>query len=407
MPLFTYRALNAAGQTEKGTLQAVSEKEVQAVLRDRAFYPLAIRRSRPLRLSLQGWLRFGREPGLSAKELAAFTRQLSILLQATVPYDAALGMIQQESSSAALRTALADVRGRVVEGAYLADALGAYPHLFPALVVNMVRSGEASGTLVMILGRLADYFETVHRLRTRVASALIYPAFMLVFSTAVVGFMVTYIVPKITRLFENFDTALPVPTRVLIAISEVVTNQWWAILLGMVAAGWGLAWFLRREQGRALRDRVELSLPLWRDLRRKLILQRLAQTLGTMLRSGVELKEALGVTREVLENRVYLRAMERVIFDVQNRGLPLAVAMRRAGVFPEDLCQMVAIGEETASLDAMLENVANRLSYEVTSTMDAATALFEPVMILIMGAVVGFIVVSILLPMLQLNQLVG
>lgn len=407
MALYSYRGLDTAGRSQKGTLQAVSEKEVQAVLRERQVYPLSIKRTQPFRLTLRNPVRLGREPRLSYKDLAAFTRQLSTLLKAAIPYDAALGMVQQEAGNDDLKSVLADVRGRVVEGSYLADAMGAYPRFFPPLVVNMIRSGETSGTLVMVLERLADYYDTLGRLRSKVTSALIYPSFMVVFSTSVVIFMVTYIIPKISRLFENFGAVLPLPTRILIATSELLINWWWALLLGVAAAVWGLTWFLRTERGALAKDRLELAVPLWRVLRRKMILQRLAQTLSTMLHSGVELKEALNVSREVMENRIYLRAMDRVMFDVQNRGLPLAVAMRRAGVFPEDLCQMVAVGEETASLDAMLENVANRLSYEVTATMDGATALFEPVMILLMGAVVGFIVVSILLPMLQLNQLVG
>ncbi|MFB3079099.1 MAG: type II secretion system F family protein, partial [Lysobacterales bacterium] len=169
----------------------------------------------------------------------------------------------------------------------------------------------------------------------------------------------------------------------------------------------GLAWFLRTEFGRGLKDRVELTLPIWGEFVRKLLMQRLTETLATMLHSGVELNHALTVSKEVMQNRVYLKAMDNVIVDIQNKGMQLSAAMRRTGLFPEDICQMIAIGEETATLNPMLENVAARRSNEVTATMDSATALFEPVMILLMGAVVGFIVISILLPMLQLNQLVG
>jgi type II secretory pathway component PulF len=295
----------------------------------------------------------------------------------------------------------------VVEGAYLADALESHRSFFPAMVVNMVRSGENSGTLVVILTRLATHYENINRLRTKIASALVYPAFMLLFSISVVTFMVTYIVPKITRLFTQFGGVLPLPTRILIALSEIVAGYWWALILLLFATGWGVAVFLRTATGQLLLDRLELAIPVWSTFRRKLMVQRLCETLATMLRSGVELNHALRVSAEVLENRIYLRAMDGVAFDIQNRGMQLSASMRRTGLFPEDLCQMIAIGEETATLDAMLENVAVRLSQEVTATMDSATALFEPVMILVMGGVVGFIVVSMLLPMLQLNQLVG
>ncbi|MCH9044799.1 MAG: type II secretion system F family protein [SAR324 cluster bacterium] len=407
MPLYTYRALDAGGRQEKGSLNAASEKEALAVLRGRSIYPLQLRSTQPFSLSLKNWVRLGRNPRISNKELAGFTRQLATLLEATIPYDTALRMVQAESSNASLQAVLTDVRARVVEGAYLADALAAHPHFFPSMLQNMVRSGENSGKLVIILGRLASYYENMNRLRTKIASALVYPAFMLVFSAAVVTFMVTYIIPKISRLFSSFGGVLPLPTRILIATSHVVVNYWWLILILALGAGWGLVWFLRTEFGRGLKDRIELTLPIWGEFLRKLLMQRLTETLATMLHSGVELNHALTVSKEVMQNRVYLKAMENVIVDIQNKGMQLSAAMRRTGLFPEDICQMIAIGEETATLNPMLENVAARLSNEVTATMDSATALFEPVMILLMGAVVGFIVISILLPMLQLNQLVG
>ena len=407
MPIYSYRALDATGKPARGTLNAASEGEALATLRGRAIYPLALRASQPFTLKLKRWFSFGREARIGARDLATFTRQLATLLEATVPYDAALRMLQTETSSPALQAVIADVRERVVEGAYLADALESHRSFFPAMVVNMVRSGENSGTLVVILTRLATHYENINRLRTKIASALVYPAFMLLFSISVVTFMVTYIVPKITRLFTQFGGVLPLPTRILIALSEIVAGYWWALILLLFATGWGVAVFLRTATGQLLLDRLELAIPVWSTFRRKLMVQRLCETLATMLRSGVELNHALRVSAEVLENRIYLRAMDGVAFDIQNRGMQLSASMRRTGLFPEDLCQMIAIGEETATLDAMLENVAVRLSQEVTATMDSATALFEPVMILVMGGVVGFIVVSMLLPMLQLNQLVG
>lgn len=407
MPLFSYRALDAAGKSSKGTVQAASPKEAQEILRERKIYPLSIRNSQHFRLSLSSTLRLGQSVRLNAKELASFTRQIATLLEATIPYDAALGMIQQETSNEALKTVVADVRDRVVEGAYLADAFGAHPKVFPPLVINMVRSGEASGTLVMILQRLADYYDNSNRLRSKITSAMIYPAFMLVFISGVVGFMITYIIPEISALYRGFGKELPLPTRILIGISDAIINYWWLWPMLIGGVGYALYRFMQTEKGQEMKDNLELSFPIWNRFRKKLILQRMAETLGTMLSSGVELKDALAVTRGVMENRVYLKAMERVIFDVQNKGMALSTAFRNAGVFPEDVCQMVAIGEETATLDAMLENVSRRLGYEVSATLEAATALFEPIMIVLLGAITGFVVISILLPMLQQNQLLG
>ncbi|MDH4248297.1 MAG: type II secretion system F family protein, partial [Deltaproteobacteria bacterium] len=341
MPLYTYKALNSAGKPEKGTLQAASEKEAHGLLRDRKMYPLDIRTAGKSRLGALAGFKLQGRASLNPKELAYFTRQLHVLLQATIPYDTALAMMQQESGNEMLRSTLEDVRARVVEGAYLADALAAHPRMFPVMLTNIVRAGEASGTLTTVLSRMAEYFENINRLRSKLTSAMIYPMFMGVFSTSVVVFMVTYIIPRITRLFDNFGAKLPLPTRILIALSNLVVNWWWLLLMIIGLGAWGTTLFLRTEKGRWAFDRTELRIPLWRSLRQKMLMQRLAQTLGTMLKSGVELKEALLVSKEVLENRVYLEAMDRVIFDVQNRGMTFAAALRRTGLFPEDLCQMV------------------------------------------------------------------
>lgn len=378
-----------------------------SLLREREIYPLQVRSTASWGLVFKRWLRFGREPGLSTRELASFTRQMSTLLEATIPYDMALRMIQAESGNPQLQTVLGDVRRRVVEGAFLSDALGAYPSYFPPILANMIRSGESGGPLPLILKRLADYYENASRLRGKLVSALVYPVFMMLFSTGVVVFMSVNIIPKITSLFENFGGRLPLPTRVLIFFSGVLIDYWWLILMAIPVVIIGAMRFLDSSAGRAFKDRTELSFPVLKTFRRKVLLQRIAETMSTMLKGGLELNDALVVAGDVIENRIFRRAIENVIFDIQNRGMQLSVSMRRTGLFPEDICQMVAIGEETATMEAMLENVSNRLTQELGTTLDSATALFEPVMILVMGVVVGFIVMSILLPMLQLNQLVG
>jgi general secretion pathway protein F len=406
MALFTYRAVTAGGASERGSLQAASQNEAAAALRDRGLFPVEIRTVQAFRLDWRRLLRLGRPASLSARELATLLRQLGTLLQATIPYDTALGLILQETVDLDRQRVLADVRGRVVEGAYLADALAAHPTHFPHMVVTMIRSGETGGALVQVLSRLAAYYENAARLRTRIASALVYPAFMTVFGLAAVSFMLTTVIPRISRLFDSFGATLPWPTRFLIGLSDAVTRFGWLILPALVACAYGVRRWLRTEPGQLWTDRTELRIPLLRELRRKVILQRFTQTLATLLRSGVDLKVALESAKGVMGNRLYLAAMDRAIFDVQNRGLPLAASLRRTGMFPEELCQMVAIGEETATLDGMLETVAERLTQEVSAMIDGATALFEPVLILIMGGVVGFIVISMLLPMLQLNQLI-
>ena len=404
MTLYSFRALDAAGKTSKGTIQASSTKDAYTLLKERKVYPVSVKQTQPFSLHLPG---LNRRRGLPIQRLAAFTRQLATLLDATIPYDAALGMIQQETTDVAFKTVLANVRSRVMEGTYLADAMAAHPEYFPTMMHNMVRAGESSGTLVLVMQRMADYYDSINRLRTKLVSALVYPGFMAVFGLSVVIFMVTYIIPRIARLFGNFGATLPLPTRILIGASDLVTNWWWLLLGIVLLIVMGLRRFVATDAGQRFLDRLELELPAWKLLRRKMILQRFTQTLGTLLKSGVDLKEALSIAADVMENSIYREATRRVIFEIQNKGIPLAVALRREGLFPEDVCQMVAIGEETATLDTMMDHLAVRQAQEVNATMEAATALFEPVMILVMGAAVGFIAISILLPLLQMNTLIG
>jgi type II secretory pathway component PulF len=403
--LYSYRALGVDGHPEKGTINAGSEGEAKALLRARQIYPIELKGSQPFRLDAALKALWPRGGGATPRQLAAFTRQFATLLRATIPYDAVLGMIIQQTSDLRFKTVLAEVRGHVMEGAYLADAMARFPHYFPHMMVSMARSGETSGNIALIMTRLADYYENLARLRGRLTSALIYPMFMMAFGLVVVIFMVTYIIPRITVLLQNFGAELPLPTRVLIGVSDLVAGYWWLMLALLAGLFVWAARFLRTERGQLLRDRVLLAIPVWNLLQRKVIMQRFTQTLGTLLQGGVELKSALAIGAEVTENRVYAAAMRNVIEDVQSKGLPLALALRRTNLVPEDIAQMIAIGEETAALDSMLENVSDRLSQEITATMEAATSLFEPVMILMMGAVVGFIVVSVLLPLLQMNQL--
>jgi type II secretory pathway component PulF len=407
MALYAYRALGMDGQPRNGTIHAGSEGEAKALLRARRVYPVELKVSQPFRLNALAKSLLPRRNGTTPRQLATFTRQFATLLRAAIPYDGVLAMIFQQTSDPRFKNVLAEVRSQVMEGAYLADAMSRHPEYFPHMLASMARSGESSGNMTLIMTRLADYYENLARLRGRIASALVYPLFMMVFGMAVVVFMVTYIIPRITILLQSFGRELPLSTRILIGVSGAITGYWWLLLIVSGGAFYWLARFLRTERGIRLRDRLLLRIPVWNVLQRKMIVQRFAQTMATLLQSGVELKSALVIGADVMENRVYADAMRQVIEDVQSKGLPLAVALGRTPHFPEDVTQMIAIGEETAALDSMLANVSDRLAQEITTALEAATALFEPVMILIMGLVVGFIVVSVLLPLLQMNQLLG
>ena len=402
MPLYQYQAFDQAGVLHKGSEDAVSESDLRQRLRSQQLYPKEIRVSRNNSHS------FLPKRGTNYKRaLTLFTRQFEVLMDATIPYDKALQLIIEQTEDVGFKEILAEVRARVVEGGSLADALQLYPKIFPEMYISMIRSGENSGNLGTILKRLADYYETQERLRGRLKSAMIYPAFMLVFSLLVVVFMVTYIVPKITQIFASKGTLLPLPTRILMGLSDFMVHSWYLVLIGLVILIFGFSAFLHSEFGKKVLQQLQLKAPLIGPLMQKVLIARFCQTLGTLLGSGVDLKTALEISRHVVVNQLLIEQLNKMIIEVNNKGIPLSAAMGRTGYFPDYVQHVVAIGEEAARVDELLERVANRMQEEVSRLLEGLTALLQPTMIVLMGGIVGFIALSVLLPMLNMNQLLG
>ena len=411
MPIFHYQAFDATGALHKGTQDAANESEVRQLLRSKDLFPKEIRTSRFTRKSNKYKTSEGfKLPEFAkrrnyAKSLMLFTRQLEVLLDATIPYDKAFQLIIPQTEDHSFQSILSEIRGRLLEGESLANSMEKHPEAFPAMYISMVRSGENGGNLGMIMKRLADYYERQDRLRSQIRSAMIYPAFMTVFGFAVVVFMVTNIVPKITRIFESRDAALPLPTRLLIGLSELLSGNLLVlavVVLLMILSG---TIFLRSPSGRRFRDWTELKLPMFNRIWIKILVARYCQTLGTLLKSGVDLKTSLEIAKHVVVNRRFISALDKMIIDVNNKGVPLSAAMGKLEYFPEYVRHVVAIGEEAARVDELLEKVADRMQEEIQSLVEALTALLQPALILLMGGIVGFIALAVLLPMLSMNQL--
>ena len=411
MPIFHYQAFDATGALHKGTQDAANESEVRQLLRSKDLFPKEIRTSRFTRKSNKSKTSEGfKLPEFAkrrnyAKSLMLFTRQLEVLLDATIPYDKAFQLIIPQTEDHSFQSILSEIRGRLLEGESLANSMEKHPEAFPAMYISMVRSGENGGNLGMIMKRLADYYERQDRLRSQIRSAMIYPAFMTVFGFAVVVFMVTNIVPKITRIFESRDAALPLPTRLLIGLSELLSGNLIVlavVVLLMILSG---TIFLRSPSGRRFRDWTELKLPMFNRIWIKILVARYCQTLGTLLKSGVDLKTSLEIAKHVVVNRQFISALDKMIVDVNNKGVPLSAAMGKLEYFPEYVRHVVAIGEEAARVDELLEKVADRMQEEIQSLVEALTALLQPALILLMGGIVGFIALAVLLPMLSMNQL--
>ena len=413
MPIYNYKAFDGEGTLHKGTKDAATELEVRQYLRSKDLFPKEIRTSRFTRVKLSGGEkttklklpRLSFQKDISGKVLTQFTRQLEVLLDATIPYDKAFQLIIPQTEDSGFQSILSDVRGQVVEGGSLAGAMGRYPNVFPNMYVSMVRSGENAGNLGLIMKRLADYYESQERMISKLKGALIYPVFMMVFGLAVVIFMVTAIVPKIARIFESQEEALPLPTRILMGVSDFVVDYWFLLLFLTSGIIVGITSFFRSNSGLLWKDRIELKLPLLSHLRIKVMVARYCQTLGTLLKSGVDLKSALEISKYVVANKIFISKLDQLIIDVNNKGIPLSAAMARIDYFPEYVRHVVSIGEEAARVDELLEKVAGRMQEEVSTLLDALTTLLQPALIMVLGGAVGFIALAVLLPMLNMSQI--
>jgi general secretion pathway protein F len=404
MAVFEYKALEKSGKSVRGVVDADTAAAARQKLREQQLYPTKLRSadSGPSVVGRGAALR----TTVGTRDIALMTRQLAVLLAAGMPLADALHAVIDQTPRARLRKTIYEVRGRLVEGVSLADALQAHPRIFTSLYVNMVRAGEKSGSLEAVLDRLAAILEHQARLRARVLSTLAYPAFMVIFAVGIISFLTFVVVPRITQLFERREQELPPLTKLLIATTDFVGSYWWAILGVLIAiyASWR-AW-IARDTGHATWDRMKLRFPIYGKLHVKLVCGRFARVLGTMLQSGLTMMRALQVVSTVIGNRHIETLLESVKAEVR-RGRGLAGPLRATGVFPPLLVYMAELGERSGEMEASLIRVADTLDEDVQVTMDALVSLLEPVIIVVMGVFVGLLVLSILLPILNLSTQIG
>jgi len=402
---FAYLALDTAGRERRGSLRAETPEEARAKLEGRKLFVLRMevsagQTSAPL-LSREVFSR----KKLSAKQLTVFTRQLATLVSVS-PLEEALRTIVRQTEKEHVRAILSNVHGAVLEGRRLSEAMGREPRSFPALYRGMVAAGEGSGTLSAILERLALLLERQGDVRSKVLSAIAYPIVLAFVASFVVFALMVFVVPKVVEQFEDIGQQLPLLTRAVIALSHFLASWWWALGLA-IAAMVALAHQALRDEGRRLKyDRALLRLPFIGRLIRDLHAARMARTLSTMVASRLPLLEGLRLTTQTVHNRA-LRAASAEIAEAVRTGGSLSGALKRAGVFPPLLVYLAASGEASGRLDIMLERAAEYLEREFDSFTATALALLEPAIIVLMGAVVALIVLSILLPILQLDTLAG
>lgn len=405
MPVFEYSGFNAAGKKVSGAIEGTGRRTVLQNLRSQGIFPTELREEKAAASARSGgrWRLARRVP---TGELANATRQLSTLLGAGLPLDEALGTVANQIEHERLARAYGTVRDEVTQGESLHDAFSRHPRIFPPLYINMVQVGENTGTLDKVLQRLADFMEDQARMRSKINAAMAYPILMALIGVGVLFFLFAFVVPKVVRMLEDLGQALPMPTLVLIRTSNFLA-QWWWLLLILVALGiFTLQRYSRTQAGRLRLDRLALTVPLFGRMNLLVATARFTRTLGTLLRSGVPLLKALEIARNLMENRVLRQAVEDTEAAVRE-GEGLAAPIRRSGVFPPMVAQMAAVGERSGELEDMLFRVADTYEHQVDLTLNGLLSMLEPVMILLMGGVVGFIVLAILLPIFQASQGMG
>jgi len=407
MPEFAYIAVDPKGKEKRGTLKAPSDADARAGLEARKLYVVKVKPqpAAPAAEVAIGGLRLTRGKRLTAKQLTLFTRQLATLSQVS-PLEEALRTIARQSEQDHVRSIVGRVADGVVEGRRLGDALGREPRSFPPLYRAMVSAGESSGALPDLLERLAKLLERQSEMRGKLISALAYPIVLTCVAVLVVAALMIAVVPKVVEQFDDVGQQLPLLTRVIIGISTFLASYWWMLVLVIGAAAAAGVYSLRNESFRLSFDRGILRLPLIGRLMRDLHAARMARTLSTMIESRLPLVEGLKLTVGTVQNRALRMATQELVENVRSGG-SLSGAMARSGVFPPLLVYLAASGESAGRLDVMLARAADYLEREFDNFTATALSMLEPAIIVVMGAIVTTIVLAILLPILQLENLVG
>lgn len=407
MPVFEYAALNKKGKTVSGIIDAESATSARQKLRTLKIFPVSIKEvletsDKEERKDFSLFSYFNR---IKASDVAMMTRQLSTLIGAGFPLVSAIDSLIPQTGSIAFKKILAQIKDSILGGNSFAGALSVFAGTFTPLYINMVRAGETSGTLEIVLERLADITEKQQALKNKIRTALAYPVLMALVGAVVLFFLMAFIVPGITSIFTDMNQVLPAPTRFLITMSDIFKFYWWIILI-VIAGVLLTAYNLKKTvRGRYFIDKTMLRLPGIESLAKKLGVARFARTLGSLLENGVSMLSALEIVKNISGNVLISDAVEEAAKEVE-KGQGLGASLAVSKFFPPLSIQMIQVGEQSGELESMLTKIADVFENDVESSIMSMTSLLEPVMILVMGIVVGFIVLSICLPIFEMNTLI-
>jgi type IV pilus assembly protein PilC len=395
---FAWEGTDKKGKRIKGEMKATGEAFVNATLRRQGINVIKVKKQSG----------FGKKSGkVSEKDVTLFTRQLATMMKAGVPLLQSFDIVGKGHSNPAVSKLLSDIKSDVETGSSLSSAFRKYPLYFDALFCNLVGAGEQAGILDSLLDRLATYKEKILAIKGKIKSALFYPVSIIIVAFVITAVIMIFVIPAFKELFSSFGADLPAPTLAVMAISDFFVEYWWAIF-GSIGVG---LWFFfytwkRSEKMQATMDRLLLKLPLFGELIRKATIARFARTLSTMFAAGVPLVEALDSVAGASGNRVYYDATKKIQSEIST-GTSLTVAMQNSEVFPNMVLQMVAIGEESGALDSMLSKVADFFEAEVDDAVEALSSLMEPIIMVVLGTLIGGLVVAMYLPIFKMGQAVG
>jgi general secretion pathway protein F len=402
MPTFRYKAYSATGAAVAGVVDADSERQALQQLKGKGLLPREVVEEGTVEPRNSS---FSFKRGVSTDDLALFTRRLATLVASSVPLFEAMGSLHEQEENGNLKQIVSRVRDRISEGASLSRALAAEPRVFGESYVSMVAAGEASGALDAVLERLADFLEEQEQVRSRVTAALAYPILMVLVGGGVMLFLLTVVIPKIVVIFEDSKATLPLITIALIKLSHFLRNWWWLIAALVIACVPLYRKAMLRPDLRLKRDTLLLKLPLAGGMLQRLILSRFARVLGLLLSSGVPIIRALEITSEVLVNRAYRGFLQGVMEEVAQGGT-LSASLRKSPLFPPLLVHLVGVGEISGALEAMLLKAGIAYEREFNSRLTRLMGLMEPLLVLAMGVAVGIVVLAVLLPIFEMNQLI-
>jgi general secretion pathway protein F len=411
VPLFEYKGINSTGKSVRGLKDAPNRNALREQLQRGGIYITDVHEKgsnappKGAGLSREVNISFLSER-VGVREVAVMTRQFATLQRAAIPLVECLNALTDQAENQTLKSVLATVKDKVNEGSSLAAALAEHPKVFSDLYINMIRAGESSGNLDIVLDRLSDFMDSQVKLRAKVVGAMTYPAIMIFVGFGLILLLFSFVIPRVTGIFKQQKKALPFITELMLSISDIVSSYWWLIIGGMFGAFTLFRRWSKSPKGKPIWDTLILKMPIVGDLVRMIAVSRFSRTLATLLASGVPLLKAMDIVKNILGNQKLINVIEQARENIRE-GESIAAPLKRSKEFPPIVTHMIAIGERAGKLEDMLENVAKSYNEQVEDRIAALTTLLEPIMIVVMGGSVAFIVFAIMLPILQMNDGIG